>query len=150
MSPDLKYFLSCLSVAEHVPRPDNEEWKGLIDRISVPGKIADIDAEAYDYFLEVLQPDMNLGGNTSLVQNCNSCLMPAKIQWHCHGYTSMTARSAKVGTSFLCFTVCEGHRLAALSISILLKADRITTRCWTKSGLKPIVKNRRTRGSQAP
>ena len=61
VSKDLKYFLSCLATAEHVPRPDNEEWQALIDRISIPGKIADIDEEAFFYFLEVLPPKFQSG-----------------------------------------------------------------------------------------
>lgn len=56
VSTDLKHFLSCLSVAEHVPRPEHEEWQSLIDRISAPAKMSDIDEETYWYFLEVLPP----------------------------------------------------------------------------------------------
>src|SRR2546426_112399 len=62
MPKDLKQFLSCLCTAEHVPRPDNEEWSAMIARISVPGRIADIDEEAYFYFLEVLPPKFMGGG----------------------------------------------------------------------------------------
>ena len=61
VSKDLKYFLSQLNVATRVPRPDNEEWKALIDRISVPGTIAAIDEETYWYFLEVLPPKYQRG-----------------------------------------------------------------------------------------
>ena len=61
MSTDLKYFLSCLSVAEHVPRPDNEDWKAMIDRISVAGRIAEVDEDTYYHFLEVLPPHYQRG-----------------------------------------------------------------------------------------
>lgn len=62
MSKDVSSFLSCLSAAEHVPRPENEEWKELINRINVPGRIAMIDEKTYFYFLEVLPPKFMTGG----------------------------------------------------------------------------------------
>ena len=55
-------FLTQLQQAEVVPRPDNEAWKSLIDRISVAGRIAAIDEETYFYFLEVLPPKFMKGG----------------------------------------------------------------------------------------
>lgn len=61
MSASLKELVSQLQQAETVPRPDNEEWKALIDRISVPGKIAEIDEETWWYFLEVLPPKFQRG-----------------------------------------------------------------------------------------
>ena len=61
VSTDLKYFLSCLSAAEHVPRPEGEEWKATIERLSNPGRIADIDEETFFYFLEVLPPKYQSG-----------------------------------------------------------------------------------------
>jgi hypothetical protein len=56
VSPALKDFLCRLIVAERLPRPADEQWARLIERISVPGKIAEIDEETYFYFLEVLPP----------------------------------------------------------------------------------------------
>ena len=50
-----------LQQAEIVPRPDGEEWSALINRISIPGKIAAIDEETYWYFLEVLPPKYQRG-----------------------------------------------------------------------------------------
>jgi hypothetical protein len=46
-----------LQHAEVVPRPQNEEWSALIERISVPATIAEVDQETYFYFLEVLPPN---------------------------------------------------------------------------------------------
>src|SRR5437016_3633261 len=57
-----KHYLSQLSVAEHLPRPANEEWAALIGRISVPGTIADIDEETFSYFLDVLPPKFQCAG----------------------------------------------------------------------------------------
>jgi hypothetical protein len=61
VSPSFKHFLSHLSVGTLVPRPEGEEWKALIDRISVPGTIAEVDEETYWYFLEVLPPKFMSG-----------------------------------------------------------------------------------------
>ncbi len=57
----LRDFVVAIQQAETVPRPDNEEWKAMIDRISVPGRIAEIDEETYWYFLEVLSPKYQRG-----------------------------------------------------------------------------------------
>lgn len=55
-------FVTKLQQAETVPRPDNEEWKDLIERISVASRIAAIDEETFDYFLDVLPPKFQRGG----------------------------------------------------------------------------------------
>ena len=57
----LAEFVAFLRQAEIVERPDGEEWKAMIDRISVTGTIAEIDAETYWYFLEVLPPKYQRG-----------------------------------------------------------------------------------------
>jgi len=56
-----KELVAQLQAAEIVPRPDGEEWKAVIDRISIPSKIAGIDEETYWYFLEVLPPKYQRG-----------------------------------------------------------------------------------------
>ena len=53
---NLAEFVAFLRQAEIVSPPDGEEWKSLIDRISVPGRIAAINEETFWYFLEVLPP----------------------------------------------------------------------------------------------
>lgn len=57
----LKELVAQLQQAEIVPRPANEEWKALIDRISMPATIAETDEETYWYFLEVLPPKYQRG-----------------------------------------------------------------------------------------
>ena len=57
----LKELVTQLQQAEIVPRPDNEEWKAMIQRISVPATIAAIDEETFWYFLEVLPPKFQRG-----------------------------------------------------------------------------------------
>jgi len=58
----LRHFLSQLRVGERLARPPNEEWKAMIERISVPGRIAEIHKRAYFYFLEVLPPKFQGAG----------------------------------------------------------------------------------------
>ena len=77
VSTDLKYFLSCLSSAEHVPRSDNEEWKTMIARISIPGKIANIDEETFMYFLEVLPPKFQSGNAFAFAEGAE----PLRLFW---------------------------------------------------------------------
>ncbi len=62
MSPALKHFLSCLTVAERIPLPVSEEWKEHVARISVPGRIAEVTREHYYHWLEVLPPHFMGGG----------------------------------------------------------------------------------------
>ena len=57
----LRDYVATFQQAEIVPRPDNEEWKTMIDRISVPGRIAAIAEETFWYFLEVLPPKYQRG-----------------------------------------------------------------------------------------
>lgn len=57
----LKELVAQLQQAEMVPRPDDEEWKSLIGRISLESRIAVIDEETYWYFLEVLPPKYQRG-----------------------------------------------------------------------------------------
>ena len=49
-------FLTRIQQVETIPCPAAEEWADLINRISVPGRIAEVTEEAYWYFLEVLPP----------------------------------------------------------------------------------------------
>ena len=53
---DWQACLAYLRQAEIVPRPDGEDWKAMIARISVTGTIAAIEEETFFYFLEVLPP----------------------------------------------------------------------------------------------
>jgi hypothetical protein len=76
-APSLKYLLSQLNVAEHVPRPDGEEWKAMIDRISLPGMIADIDGETFFYFLEVLPPKYQSGSFFAFAEGAE----PLRLFW---------------------------------------------------------------------
>jgi len=58
----LRDYVASLQQAEIVPRPVGEEWSALIERLSVPGRVAAIDDDAYWYFLEVLPPKFQRGG----------------------------------------------------------------------------------------
>jgi hypothetical protein len=77
MPVTLQELLSQLQQAETVPRPDNEEWKALIERISVPGKIAEIDEETWWYFLEVLPPKFQRGNLFAFAEGAE----PLRLFW---------------------------------------------------------------------
>jgi hypothetical protein len=49
-------YVAALAQADIIPRPDGEEWKAHVERISVPGRIAVVTEEDYFYWLEVLPP----------------------------------------------------------------------------------------------
>lgn len=56
-----KEMVCHLQEAPTVERPELEEWSALIERISLPGKIAEVHEETYWYFLEVLPPKYRRG-----------------------------------------------------------------------------------------
>lgn len=49
-------FLAHIQQVPIVPCPPAEEWADLINRLSVPNQIAEVEEEIYWYFLEVLPP----------------------------------------------------------------------------------------------
>ena len=49
-------FLAHIQEVETIACPATEEWGDLINRISVPGRIAEVGEDTYWYFLEVLPP----------------------------------------------------------------------------------------------
>ncbi len=69
---NLAEFVAFLRQAEIVPRPDGEECKAMIDRISVTGTIAAIDEETYFYFLEVLPPKFQKGNLFAFTEGAES------------------------------------------------------------------------------
>lgn len=60
--PSFAALLAHLRQAETVPRPEDETWSALIQRITVPGRIHEIDQETYWWFLECLPPRYLSGG----------------------------------------------------------------------------------------
>jgi hypothetical protein len=77
MNQPLKGFLARLSDAEHVPRLESEAWTAMIERISVPGRIADIDEEVFFYFLEVLPPKFQGAGHFAFAEAAE----PLRLFW---------------------------------------------------------------------
>ena len=61
-----------LRQAEIVSRPDGEEWKAMIARISVTGAIAAIDEETFFNFLEVLPPKFQQGSLFAFAEGAES------------------------------------------------------------------------------
>jgi hypothetical protein len=72
MTSALGEFIARLQNAETIPRPENEEWSALVARISLPGVIAEIDEETYDYFLDVLPPKYQRGGLFAFAEGAES------------------------------------------------------------------------------
>lgn len=52
----LAEFVAHLRQAAVAARPDGEAWKDAVERMGVPGRIAEIDEETYDWFLDCLPP----------------------------------------------------------------------------------------------
>jgi hypothetical protein len=61
--------------------PDNEDWSGLIQRISVPGQINEITEETYFYFLEVLPPRLFNGNQFCFAEGSE----PLRLFWRRKG-----------------------------------------------------------------
>lgn len=77
MAATLKELLAQLKSAEIVPRPDNEEWAPLINRISTPGIIAAIEEETYFQFLECLPPKFQRGSLFAFAEGAE----PLRLFW---------------------------------------------------------------------
>jgi hypothetical protein len=58
VKPLLHYpsYIRELLDGEPVPMPDGEKWWDTVKRITVPGRVAEVNKEIYWYFLEVLPP----------------------------------------------------------------------------------------------
>jgi hypothetical protein len=59
---NLVEFVSALRQADVVCRPDDEDWSEHVNRISTPGRIAEVTEEDFDYWLDVLPPKWMRGG----------------------------------------------------------------------------------------
>ena len=75
----LAEFVAFLRAAETVPRPDGKDWKAMIARIHLTGKIAEVDEETYWYFLEVLPPKYMNGSLFAFAEGAESL----KLFWVC-------------------------------------------------------------------
>ena len=53
---DLTTYFCDLTAGEAIPRPENEAWAAMIERIQSASGPAEIDEETYSWFLEVLYP----------------------------------------------------------------------------------------------
>lgn len=76
LSPELRH-LQHLNAAERVPLPPSEEWKEHVERISIPGRVAEITEEHYDYWLEVLPPKYMAGGLFAFAEGAE----PLRLFW---------------------------------------------------------------------
>jgi len=56
-----KQYTLSLFQGEAVPSPEEEEWAAAVERLSVPGRIAEISEDIYFEFLEALPPKLLRG-----------------------------------------------------------------------------------------
>ena len=70
-------FVAILRQAEVIPRPAEEEWDAMINRICRPGVVCAIDEETYDYFLDVLPPKYQ-GYGFAFAEGAE----PLRLFWH--------------------------------------------------------------------
>src|SRR3954453_1468624 len=77
MTPALRDFLTQLNVALRIPLPPSEEWPEHVERISVPGRIAEVTEEHYYYWLEVLPPKYMSGSLFAFAEGAE----PLRLFW---------------------------------------------------------------------
>jgi hypothetical protein len=70
---DLESYVAVLKVGQVVDMPENEEWKDVISRIKVTGKINVIKSDTYFYFLGVLPPKYQVKGTFAFAEG-DECL----------------------------------------------------------------------------
>ena len=76
-----RVYLELMATAEMTALPQHEDWKDLIERITVPGRINEITEETYWYFLEVLPPRIFNGNEFCFAEGDE----PLRLFWHCRG-----------------------------------------------------------------
>lgn len=77
MAATFEALLMRLQSAEVVPRPNNEEWKTRVERISIPGPIAEVTEEDFFYWLDVLPPKYQRGSLFAFAEGAE----PLRIFW---------------------------------------------------------------------
>ncbi len=78
---NLGALVAKLRAATAVPRPPNEEWSAMIERTRLPGRVCEIDEEAYDWFLECLPPKYQNGGLFAFADGAEAI----RLFWQIHG-----------------------------------------------------------------
>ena len=74
-------FVAFVRQAETVPKPADESWAAMIDRIHRIGLIHEVDEETYDWFLECLPPKYQSGGFYAFAEGAE----PLKLFWRRDG-----------------------------------------------------------------
>ncbi len=62
---------------EVVPRPENEAWHAMIERIEPHGRVSIVDNETFDWFLECLPPKAMFGGGFAFAEGAE----PLRLFW---------------------------------------------------------------------
>ena len=70
-------FVAFLRLAEVVPRPADEDWKDMIERIHRTALIHEVDEETFDWFLECLPPKYQTRGLFAFAEGAE----PLKVFW---------------------------------------------------------------------
>lgn len=73
----LSAFIADLRAGEIVPRPADEPWPSMIARISVPGQVAAIGGDTFEYFLQVIPPHYH-GHGFAFAEGAE----PLRYFWH--------------------------------------------------------------------
>jgi len=73
-----RVYLELMTAAETTALPEQERWKELIERITVPGRINEVTEETYWYFLEVLPPRLFNGNEFCFAEAAE----PLRLFWH--------------------------------------------------------------------
>ena len=76
-----RVYAELMMATETIALPEQEEWKELIERITVPGRINEITEVTYWYFLEVLPPRIFNGNEFCFAEGEE----PLRLFWHCRG-----------------------------------------------------------------
>ena len=76
-----KSYLTSLTKAPISEQPEQEEWSATVERLSIPGRIAEITEETWFYFLEVLPPKLHFGNAYAFAEGVE----PLRIFWRRNG-----------------------------------------------------------------
>ena len=79
LQPALAEYLARLKAGQSVPLPaGGEEWAEHVRRVSAEGQIAEVSAEQYDYWLEVLPPHWMNGSHFCFAEGAEAL----RLFWH--------------------------------------------------------------------
>lgn len=84
----LRAYLAQLQQAHCVPLPSEEDWQAHVERLSVPGRFAEVTEEQYYYWLEVLPPRWMHGSQFCFAEGADAF----RLFWQQRGEEKFFAR----------------------------------------------------------